>query len=347
MFSTPSALSNFISALPVADEMSATQAQERQNQLTKPPTALGRLEELAIFMAGWRQTATPQITSAQALVFAGNHGVCAQQINPFPQEVTAQMVANFAHGGAAINQLAQLADATLDVHPIDLETPTADITVSPAMDEQELFDAIMLGADAVKSEADVIVLGEMGIGNSTISAALCAGSFGGESHQWVGRGTGADDDMLSRKAAVIDKAITRFTQETGITAQTKDGVDTGLEVLRHLGGREQAALCGAVLAARQNRQIVMLDGYICSSAVAPLHRMSPYLLDHCIVAHQSREPGHHRLLAALDKKPLFDLDLCLGEGSGAAIGLMLLRASLACHNGMASFAEAAISGSAD
>jgi len=340
MFASLDDVASYAQALSQPDTDILEQARLHQAQLTKPPTALGQLEELAIFTAGWRGELCPSINRAQALVFAGNHGVCAQGVNPFPQTVTAQMVANFAQGGAAINQLAALANAELAVHPISLDVPTGDISVVPAMDEAELLDAINIGADAVDSTAEVIILGEMGIGNSTISAALCAGCFGGEAGQWVGRGTGADDVQIKKKAEIVSRAIIRMNQQD-ITSQDKAA--QGLFILRQLGGREQAALCGAVLAARASRQIVMLDGFICTSAVAPLHIMSADMLSHCLVAHKSREPGHHKLLSCLGKQPLLDLDLCLGEGSGAAIGLMILRAAMACHNGMASFAQAEIS----
>ena len=340
MFTSLDDVSEFICNLPQPDSEMLNRAREHQAQLTKPPTALGRLEELAIFMAGWRKQLTPEINKAQALIFAGNHGVCAQKINPFPQEVTAQMVANFTQGGAAINQLSALAQAELAVHPLSLDTPTKDICVAPALEEEELLEAINLGAHAVDSTAEVIILGEMGIGNSTISAALCAGCFGGEASQWVGRGTGADDATLRLKSEIVNRAVARMHHD--VTAKMNNA-QQGLSILRQLGGREQAALCGAVLAARASRQIVMLDGFICTSAVAPLHIMSPEILSHCLVAHKSREPGHQKLLSCLDKQPLLDLDLCLGEGSGAAIGLMILRAAMACHNGMASFAQAAIS----
>ena len=340
MFASLNDVAASVSALSQPDEEMREQARLHQSQLTKPPTALGQLEELAIFMAGWRDEICPSINRAQALVFAGNHGVCAQGVNPFPQEVTAQMVANFAHGGAAINQLAALADAELAVHPLSLDGPTGDISVAPAMDEAALLEAINIGAAAVDSTADVVILGEMGIGNSTISAALCAGCFGGDASQWVGRGTGADDAQIKKKAEIVNRATVRMHQHNIDDMNT---ARQGLFILRQLGGREQAALCGAVLAARASRQIVMLDGFICTSAVAPLHIMSHDMLSHCLVAHKSREPGHQKLLSCLGKQPLLDLDLCLGEGSGAAIGLMILRAAMACHNGMASFAQAEIS----
>ncbi len=341
MFTSPDDVAKFAHTLSQPDSDMQDRARAHQAQLTKPPTALGRLEELAIFMAGWRAEVTPQINKAQALVFAGNHGVCDQGINPFPQEVTAQMVANFAQGGAAINQLAAVAQAELSVHPLSLEMPTNDISSAPALSEAALLAALNAGANATDSAADVIILGEMGIGNSTISAALCAGCFGGDAGEWVGRGTGADDATLRLKAEIVERAVSRMQQEK---TPEMSHAEQGLYILRQLGGREQAALCGAVMAARAARQIVILDGYICTSAVAPLHIISPDMLSHCLVAHKSREPGHQKLLAYLDKEPLLDLDLCLGEGSGAAIGLMILRAAMACHNGMASFAQAEISG---
>lgn len=335
MFSSFADIEAFAQTLPQPDTQAEQQATAHQNQLTKPQGSLGRLEELAIFLAGWQGSATPSVTTAQALVFAGNHGVCAQGINPFPQDVTAQMVMNFTSGGAAINQLSELAGASLSVHALDLETPTADFTTGPAMDEASCLEAMNKGAEAVDPEADIILLGEMGIGNSTVSAALCAASFGGEAEHWVGRGTGADDEMKARKAEVIRTACNRALPASP------------LQILAELGGREQAAICGAVLAARSRRQTVMLDGYISTSAVAPLHLLSPDMLSHCLVAHQSREPGHQRLLSHLNKSPLLDLNMCLGEGSGAAIALMIVRSALACHNQMASFASAGVSNKDD
>ncbi len=318
-------------ALPSANDASRTAAEDRQNGLTKPPGALGRLEELAIFMAGWQDTATPDIKKAQALVFAGNHGVCAQGVNPFPQEVTAQMVANFETGGAAINQLCRASDAELSVVALDLETPTADFTTGPAMTEAETLNALRTGADAVDPKASVLILGEMGIGNSTVAAALARAAFGGEAQDWVGRGTGSNDEGVKLKASVIAKGAELH----------KDA--KGLDILASLGGREQAAICGAVLAARQYRIPVILDGFICTASIAPLFDANPAALDHCIVGHVSREPGHAKLLQAIGKEPVLSLDMALGEGSGAALALGILRAALECHNGMATFAEAGVS----
>ena len=317
--------------LPGADLAAREAALSRQNSLTKPPGALGRLEELAIFMAGWQGTDRPKIEQAQALIFAGNHGICAQGVNPFPQEVTAQMVANFQAGGAAINQLCQINGAALQVIALDLDNPTKDFTTGPAMSEAETLDAMNRGAAAVDTSADILVLGEMGIGNSTVAAALAAALFGGSAAEWVGPGTGSDPAGIGRKIAAI---------ETGLRRHGGQGAMTTLAAL---GGREQAAICGAVLAARAARIPVILDGFICTAAAACLHAADPRLLAHCLVGHASAEPGHRRLLAALGQKPVLEFDMRLGEGSGAALALGILRSALACHNGMATFGEAGAS----
>ena len=330
--SSLAAVAALAESLPAFDEGAADAARARQADLTKPPGSLGRLEELAAFTAGWRGTPRPRIERAQALVFAGNHGVCAQGVNPFPQEVTAQMVANFEAGGAAINQLCRVAGAKLSVVPLDLDRPTGDITQGPAMSEAECLDAMRQGAGAVDAGADVLILGEMGIGNSTVAAALCHGLFGGAATDWIGHGSGSDAEGMARKADAVERAARRHA---GLAP---------LEVLAALGGREQAAIAGAILAARHARVPVILDGYICTAAAAPLHVADPAFLAHCLVGHASREPGHRRLLEILDKRPILDLDMALGEGSGAAVALMVLRAALACHDGMATFAEAGIDG---
>lgn len=318
--------------LPRFDDAAAKAARARQAQLTKPPGSLGRLEELAVFMAGWRGTDRPRIDRAQAIVFAGNHGVCAQGVNPFPQAVTGQMVANFQAGGAAINQLCRTAGADLTVIALDLDRPTADFTQGPAMSEAECLDALARGAAAVDPQADLLLLGEMGIGNSTVAAALGHGAFGGAAQDWVGPGTGADAARVALKADVVARGVALHAHLPPLAR------------LAALGGREQAAICGAVLAARLMRIPVLLDGFICSAAVAPLAEADPALLDHCLVGHLSAEPGHRALSSALGKTPILDLGMSLGEGTGAALALGILRGALACHNGMATFAEAGVSG---
>jgi len=313
------------------DDSAAAAARARQAELTKPPGSLGRLEELAVFMAGWQGRERPRIDRAQALIFAGNHGVTAQGVNPFPVEVTAQMVENFRNGGAAINQLCRLAGADLSVIALDLDRPTEDFTQGMAMEVPDLVAAIQTGKNAVDPEADVILLGEMGIGNSTVAAALAAATFGGSAEDWVGPGTGADDDIMARKIAAVNAGLKRHK-----------GAATAASILGSYGGREQAAICGAVIRARELGIPVILDGFICSAAAGVLLVNDPEALDHCLLGHESAEPGHRRLVAVIKKKPVVTLDMRLGEGSGAAVALLILRAALECHNGMATFGEAGI-----
>ncbi|MBU3030225.1 nicotinate-nucleotide--dimethylbenzimidazole phosphoribosyltransferase [Paracoccus marinaquae] len=311
------------------DETAAQAARARQDSLTKPPGSLGRLEELAVFLAGW-QGGAPRLDRAQALVFAGNHGVVAQGVNPFPAEVTALMVRNFRAGGAAINQLCRVADADLSVVALDLDRSTADFTQGPAMDAAEVEAAMAAGAEAVDASADVLILGEMGIGNSTVAAVQAASVLGGGAEDWVGPGTGATGGILARKLGAVAAGLARHAPRTA------------RDTLAAFGGREQAAICGAVLRARDLRLPVILDGFICSAAAAVLTRDDPGALAHCLIGHESAEPGHRRLIAALEMKPVLSLDMRLGEGSGAAVALMVLRGAVACHNGMATFAEAGI-----
>ena len=319
-----------LAAAPDADATARAGAQERNGQLTKPPGALGRLEDLAIWYAGWRGTAQPALNAPQVLVFAGNHGVCAQGVSAFPPEVTVQMVANFEHGGAAINQLSKAFGATMNVHALDLETPTADFTQSPAMSEAEVVAALRTGWDAVNPAADLVVTGEMGIGNTTSAAALAAACLGGDAADWTGRGTGVDDAGLARKTDVVAR---------GLAAHD---VRDPLEALRCLGGREIAAMAGAIAAARAHRIPVILDGFICTSAAIVLETAQKGALDHAVAGHLSAEGAHQRMLDALGKEPLLQLGLRLGEGSGAALAIGVLKGAIACHSGMATFAEAGV-----
>jgi nicotinate-nucleotide--dimethylbenzimidazole phosphoribosyltransferase len=335
MLDAPRAIDDFRSLLkdlPGPDPEAVAAARERNGQLTKPPGALGRLEDLAIWYAGWRGHARPRIERPQVVVFAGNHGVAARGVSAFPADVTVQMVANFKAGGAAINQLAGLAGARLDVVALDLDRPTADFTEGPAMSEAEFLAALMAGWEAVDRASDLLVVGEMGIANTTAAAAVAAGLFGGEAEDWVGRGTGVDDAGLARKREVVAVGLARHAE----------ALSDPFEVLRRLGGRELAAMAGAVLAARQARIPVILDGFICTAAVAPLESARPGALDHAVAGHVSEEPGHARLLARLGKEPLLRLGLRLGEGSGAALAIQVLKGAIACHSGMATFAEAGV-----
>ena len=315
------------------DETAAEAVRQRQASLTKPPGSLGTLEDLVAWLARWQRRALPRLDRVHVLVFAGNHGVTARGVSPYPPAVTAQMVANFAAGGAAINQLAQLADATLRVLPLQLDQPTADLSQAPALSEPAFLAAVAAGQAAVPDDADLLCLGEMGIGNTTPAAAICAALFGGGGKRWAGRGTGLDAAGVRHKAAVIDQALARHA---GI-------LDDPLRIAAALGGRELAALLGATLAARQRSIPVLLDGFVCTAAVAPLTRIAPDALDHAWLAHVSAEAGHRALAEVLGKPALLDLGMRLGEGSGAALAVPLLRAAVACHSGMASFAEAGVS----
>ncbi|WP_210092215.1 nicotinate-nucleotide--dimethylbenzimidazole phosphoribosyltransferase [Ruegeria sp. HKCCSP346] len=320
-----------LAAAPGPDATAAQGAAERNGQLTKPPGALGRLEDLAIWYAGWRGDARPKIAAPQVIVFAGNHGVTAQGVSAFPSEVTVQMVMNFEHGGAAINQLARAAGATMDVHALDLDNPTADFTRAPAMTEAELLDALRTGWQAVDPQADLLVVGEMGIGNTTPAAAIACALFGGDAADWTGRGTGVDDAGLTNKTRVVAEGVALHRSEDG------------LEILRCLGGREIAAMAGAIAAARILRIPVILDGFICTAAAACLWRLSDTALDHAVAGHQSAEAAHGAVLVKLGKEPLLSLGLRLGEGSGGALAINILRSAVACHSGMATFAEAGVS----
>ena len=333
MTQTPATLSDIravLAKLPQADTAALAAAQARNGQLTKPPGALGRLEEVALWLAAWQGTDKPRITAPQVAIFAGNHGVVAQGVSAFPPEVTAQMVANFQHGGAAINQLARCFGASMTVDAIELDRPTGDFTKVDAMSEADLLAAFLTGWHAVKPGTDLLVPGEMGIGNTTSAAALACALYGGAPEDWVGRGTGVDDAGLARKAAAVRAGVARLTSTDP------------LSVLAALGGREIAAMAGAMLRARVLRVPVILDGFIACAAAAVLDRASPGALDHCIAGHASAEAAHTRLLAALNQQPLVSLGLRLGEGSGAALAIGIVRAAAECHSGMSTFAEAGV-----
>jgi nicotinate-nucleotide--dimethylbenzimidazole phosphoribosyltransferase len=322
--------------LPSADETAAEAARARQAVLTKPPGSLGRLEEIVVWLAAWQGRHPPRLERPRVAVFAGNHGVVRRGVSAYPAEVTRQMVKNFIDGGAAINQLCRVANAELRVYEMALESPTEDFTAAPALDEEECMRAIAYGMAAVEPGLDLLALGEMGIGNTTSAAALALALFGGTAEDWTGPGTGVAGPALARKIATVAAGVERH----------RDRLEP-LQVLAALGGRELAAMLGAILAARMARVPVLLDGFVVAAAAAVLHRLREGLLDHCLVAHLSAEPGHRRLLAAIAKMPLFDLGMRLGEGSGAALAIPLLRSALACHTGMATFGEAGVSGKLD
>ncbi|MGR3617907.1 MAG: nicotinate-nucleotide--dimethylbenzimidazole phosphoribosyltransferase [Roseovarius sp.] len=321
-----------LAAAPGPDHAATEGAEARNGQLTKPPGALGRLEDLAIWYAGWRGDSRPAINAPQVLVFAGNHGVTARGVSAFPAEVTVQMVANFRAGGAAINQLSKAAGARMDVHALELDRPTGDFTQGPAMQEGEFLAALATGWNAVAADADLLVTGEMGIGNTTSAAAIAHALFGGEPADWTGRGTGVDDAGLALKTRVVAEGLAANPGASG----------DGLEALRCLGGRELAAMAGAIARARVEGIPVILDGFICTAAAACLEKAVPGALDHAVAGHLSAEGAHQALLTRLGKAPLLSLGMRLGEGSGAALAIQVLKGAVACHSGMATFEEAGV-----
>ena len=326
-------LERSIRALPGSDSRAADKARTREPNLTKPPGSLGRLEELAEWLAAWQGRHPPRMENPAARVFAANHGVTAQGVSAYPADVTAQMVANFKAGGAAVNQLCRAFGADLRVKALNLAAPTADFTQGPAMTEAECMAAIRAGMAAVPKRADVLCLGEMGIGNTTAAAALCLALHGGKATDWTGPGTGVKGKALSRKAQVVAAAVKRHKK-----------AKNPLDLLARLGGRELAAIVGAVVEARRRRIPVLLDGYVCTAAAAVLPFVREDALDHCLVAHVSAERGHRLLVRKIGKAPLLDLNMRLGEASGAVLAVAILKAAAACHGGMATFAEAGVSG---
>jgi nicotinate-nucleotide--dimethylbenzimidazole phosphoribosyltransferase len=324
--------------LPGPDLEAGSAAATREAQLTKPEGALGRLEELAAWLATWQARHPPRVEHPRTVVFAGNHGVAARGVSAYPAAVTAQMVQNFIAGGAAVNQLCRVVDADLRVYEMNLETPTGDIVMGPAMTEEECARAIAYGMMAVEPGIDALAIGEMGIANTTVAAALCMGLFGGEAAEWTGPGTGVAGAALQNKRAVVAAAVARHR------LGPSDKAGDPFELLRRLGGLEFAAMVGAILAARIGRVPVVLDGFCSAAAAAVLYAADRHALDHCVAGHLSAEPGHRRLLERIGKPPLLDLGMRLGEASGATLALALLKAAAACHSGMATFADAGVSG---
>ncbi|WP_028877706.1 nicotinate-nucleotide--dimethylbenzimidazole phosphoribosyltransferase [Terasakiella pusilla] len=315
------------------DAAARAQAEEREPQLTKPAESLGRLEEISHWVAASQALYPPRMRSVHCNIYAGNHGVVAQGVSAYPAEVTKQMVQNFIDGGAAVNQICANFEVDLQVHEMALDIPTGDIAIEAAMSDEDAAEAFFYGMTTVKDHTDLMCIGEMGIGNTTVAAAVAHGLYGGDAADWVGRGTGIDDDMLAHKTAIVKQAV--------IT--NKDALTDALDVMRCLGGRELAAMAGAVLAARLKNVPVLLDGYVSTAAVAVLEAMLPGALDHCRVAHNSVEPGHLLICEKINQKPLFDLGMRLGEGSGAVLAVGMVRAAVACHNEMATFGDAGVS----
>lgn len=318
--------------LPGPDAAAVQAVRDRDQFLTKPPGALGRLEDIAEWLAAWTGRA-PAVTRPLVAVFAGNHGVTRQGVSPFPSDVTAQMVANFAAGGAAINQICITNDLGLKVFDLALELPTGDITQEPALDERACAATMAFGMESIAGGTDLLCIGEMGIGNTTIAAAIFYALYGSTAQDWTGPGTGAHGEILQRKIDAVENAVTLHKSHLG----------DPLEVLRRLGGREIAAMAGAILAARMEKIPVIVDGYVATAAAAILHAANSRALDHCMIGHVSAEPGHIKAVEKLGKTPLLSLGMRLGEGTGAALAANIVKAAAQCHSGMATFEQAGVS----
>ncbi|TPQ52940.1 nicotinate-nucleotide--dimethylbenzimidazole phosphoribosyltransferase [Prosthecomicrobium hirschii] len=328
---------DLVNLVPGPDEAAVAAVQARDRDLTKPAGALGRMEAIVEWLAAWQGKAPPAVDRPLVAVFAANHGVTAQGVSAFPASVTRAMVENFAAGGAAINQICAASDIGLKVFELALDHPTPDISLEDAFDEAGCAATMAFGMEALAGQPDLLCLGEMGIGNTTVAAALFLALFGGEAADWVGPGTGVGGAALAKKVAVVERAVARL-----------DGrLSDPLEILRRLGGREIAAMAGAILAARHQKVPVVVDGFVTTAAAAVLWAANPAALDHCLFAHVSAEPAHARALAAMGKVPLLDLGMRLGEGTGAALAAGLVRIAAKTHAGMATFTQAGVAGKLD
>jgi len=326
-----------MSILPPGSQSSVDAVRARDSQLTKPAGSLGRLEYLVEFLARWQEKNSPTLNNPMVAIFAGNHGVTKQGVSPFPASVTEQMVANFTAGGAAISQICKLHELNLRVFELALEQPTGDISVEAALSDKDCAATIAYGMEAIAGEPDLLCIGEMGIGNTTIAAAIYTALFGGSGSDWVGAGAGVDQEGIRHKGEIVDKALALHRGE----------LDHPLKVLARLGGREIAAMLGALIAARQRKIPVVVDGYVACAAAAIAYAVNPATLDHCLFAHVSAESAHARVLKQMNKDGLLDLGLRLGEGSGAALAAVLIKTALHLHNNMSTFEEAAVSNRAN
>jgi nicotinate-nucleotide--dimethylbenzimidazole phosphoribosyltransferase len=318
-----------LARLPPPDQAAMRAVANRAADVLRPRGALARFDDLAVWLAGWQRTDRPRVSAPGALVFVADHGVAVEGVSAYPATVTGEMLRALRGGRATASVLALELGATLSVIDVGVGRPTGNLAIEPAMDPERFDRCIGAGRRAVaESGADVVVLGEMGIGNTTAAAAVCAAVFGARSGSWVGRGTGIDDEAMARKRKVVAADRRRIA-----------AVRDPLEILRHVGGSELAALAGATVEARQRSIPVVLDGFVVGAAVAPLVALEPAALDHCLAGHLSAEPGHRRLLRRLGMTPLFDLGLRLGEASGGLAALALLRLAAAAVTEVATFAE--------
>jgi nicotinate-nucleotide--dimethylbenzimidazole phosphoribosyltransferase len=301
----------------------------RATDVLRPAGAFARLDSAATWLAGWQRTGTPRVTRPGVMIFAADHGVTSDGVSLYPAEVTAAMVAAIIGGVATVAVLARSLGATLTLYDVGVGKPTDNLRSGPAMSTDRFEMAFKAGRDAVReSESDVIILGELGIGNTTAAACVAAALLGGDPESWIGPGTGVVGDALDNKHRVVFEAVGRIS-----------GATDPLEILREVGGLELAAMAGAAFEARLASLPVLLDGFVVSAALLPLSFLHDSALDHVLAGHRSPEPGHHRILEHLHLDPLVDLSLRLGEGSGALIALPILKMACEAVNDVATFEE--------
>jgi nicotinate-nucleotide--dimethylbenzimidazole phosphoribosyltransferase len=318
-----------LDALPEPDQVAARFVSERAAEVLRPARALERLDEVAAWLAGWQRTRAPRVERVAGILFAGDHGVASAGVSAYPVEVTRAMVEALRAGVATANVMAEAIGADLVVIDVGVGRPTGDISVEAAMDKERFQECLEAGrsAVAVRDDIDLLVLGEMGIGNTTAASAVCAALFGGPAESWTGRGTGIDEARLAHKTGLVAAAARRV-----------DGAHP-VEVLRQVGGSELAAIAGAALEARRRSIPLLLDGFVVTAACAVLEVARPGALDHAIAGHCSAESGHRLLLEKMGKAPLLDLGLRLGEGSGAMAAVPLVRLAARCVTDVATFQE--------
>jgi nicotinate-nucleotide--dimethylbenzimidazole phosphoribosyltransferase len=327
-----SLLSSLLTDLPEPDLEVRDAVAARAASVLRPTGALGRLDEVAAWLAAWQRTERPAVDAPYAVVFAADHGVAAATgVSAYPTEVTVAMLDALEKGAATAAAMTKALGMPLDVVDVGVSRPTGDLRLEPAMGQERFDEAVQAGVDAVERApgADLLVFGEMGIGNTTAAAAVAATLYDEPAAMWCGRGTGLDDEGVARKVEAVEACRAR------VRAITDDPV----EILRHAGGAELAAIAGAVAEARRRSMAVLLDGYVVTAAVAPLAVARPGALDHVLAGHRSAEPGHRRLLERLGLRPLVELDLRLGEGSGALVAVPLVRLAAVSVVDVATFQE--------
>ncbi|HZA27963.1 MAG TPA: nicotinate-nucleotide--dimethylbenzimidazole phosphoribosyltransferase [Actinomycetota bacterium] len=322
-------ISALLSELPQPDEAAAARVRERAARMLRPAGALARLDEVAVWLAGWQRTIRPRVEAPAAVVFVADHGVATERVSAYPPGVTAEMLRALRDGAATAAVMARTLEASLSVVDVGVGRPCGNILREDALTEARFHECFDVGRQAVAGiDTDLLVLGEMGIGNTTPASAVCVVLFGGPAEKWTGRGTGIDDVTYARKVSVVEQASRRIGDQAG-----------PLDVLRQVGGSELVALVGALVEARLRSVPVVLDGFVVTAACAAVEAFQAGAVDHCLAGHCSEEPGHRLLLRNLGKEPLLDLRLRLGEGSGALAAVPLVKLAAACATQVVTFEE--------